>query len=245
MYKLLSGIWLFLFCCHISHARAAADSGAENDSLSTVQVVDSSDVTSRSFEEASLDRFREHPDFQYSEQQLDLTWWQRLKQWVRYKIAELMSREGSWSLLKNTILVLGVAVLIYLIMKLLGMDATSIFLRKPQAVVSEPSGRMENLHAIDFDHELQDAITSGNYRLAVRMLYLACLRKLSDRQMVEWLPAKTNTAYVDELRGTPLEASFRQLTRQFEYIWYGDFRIDRQRFMQLHEAFRQFDEELK
>jgi len=234
MHRLLFAIGLVLCCCHTTYCLRGA-----------TEAIDSSMVDLRKFDQAALDRFSEHPDFQYDERRLDLTWWQRFKQWVRYQVAELMSREGSRSLLKNTLLILGAAALIYLVMKLLGMDAASIFSRKPQAADAEVLDYTENIHAIDFDRELQGAIASRNYRLAVRLLYLDCLKKLSDRRLVEWLPAKTNTAYVAELCHTPLGSAFRQLTRQFEYIWYGDFKIDQQHFVQLHEAFRQFDEELR
>ena len=156
-----------------------------------------------------------------------------------------MTREGSWSLLNNVMLVLGIAALLYLIMRLLGMDIANIFSRKVKTTDLAYTEYTENIHSIDFDEELQKAIQTGNYRLAVRLLYLDCLKKLSDYQLIDWQPAKTNANYVNELGSTPLKDEFRQLTRQFEYVWYGDFRINERHFTHLHEAFQQFDEELR
>lgn len=215
------------------------------DSVPAVVKYDSTAITIRHFDSASMDATRLNPDFQYEEQLLNLSWWARFKQWVVYKIAELMTREGSTSLLKNVIIVLGVAALLYLIIKLLGMEVSTLFSRKAKTANLDYQTYTDNIHGIDFNEELQKAIHTGNYRLAVRLLYLDCLKKLSDYQLIDWQPAKTNTAYISELGHGRIQDEFRQLTRQFEYVWYGDFHIGQQHFAHLHDAFQQFDKELK
>ncbi|WP_257668368.1 DUF4129 domain-containing protein [Parapedobacter tibetensis] len=237
-------LWLLFWLCGNATHPAYADT-AKKDSLPATIVHDSSALTIREFDKAAIDRFRANPDFQYDKQQLDLSWWQRFKRWVKYKIFELMTKEGSWSLLKNTIIVLGIVALLYLIMKLLGMDMASLFSRNAKSTGLAYTEHIEDIHGIDFDAELSKAIETRNYRLAVRLLYLDCLKKLSSYQLIDWQPAKTNTAYVNELSDADLHTGFKQLTRQFEYVWYGDFGIDQQRFMQVHEAFQQFDKQLK
>lgn len=212
---------------------------------STVHEVDSVAVHVRQFDQTSLDSYKARADFQYEEQPVDVSWWQRFKQWIRYKLAELMSREGTYTLLKNIGIIVGIAALLYLVIKLLGMDAGGIFSRKSRPADLAVAEHIENIHGIDFATELQKAIETGNYRLAVRLLYLDCLKKLSDSGLIEWQPAKTNAAYVAELNAGTVQTAFKRLTRQFEYIWYGDFGINRQHFSQLHEAFQQFDGGLK
>ena len=232
-----------LYCSNTYNSTYAHE--VNRDSLPATVVHDSSSVDIRQFDEAAMDILRSNPDFQYDELLVDLSWWDRFKRWVIYKIAELMTREGSWSLLKNMMLILGIAALLYLIMKLLGMDIGNIFSRKVKTTGLEYMEYTENIHAIDFDGELQKAIQTGNYRLAVRLLYLDCLKTLSDYQLIDWQPAKTNANYIDELSNTPLKDEFRQLTRQFEYVWYGDFGINQRHFTHLHEAFQQFGKELR
>lgn len=212
---------------------------------STTHEVDSAAVHVRQFDQASLDSYKARADFEYEEQPVDVSWWQRFKQWVRYKLAELMSREGSYTLLKNIGIIAGIVALLYLVIKLLGMDAVGIFSRKSRTADLAVAEHTENIHGIDFAIELQKAIETGNYRLAVRLLYLDCLKKLSDSGLIQWQPAKTNAAYVAELNAGTVQTAFKRLTRQFEYIWYGDFGINRQHFTQLHEAFQQFDKGLK
>lgn len=234
---------LYVLCSNAYNSAYAHE--VKPDSLPVTITHDSSTVTIKQFDKAAMDILRSNPDFQYEELLVDLSWWDRFKRWIIYKIAELMTREGSWSLLKNAMLALGIAALLYLIMKLLGMDIASIFSRKAKTTGLEHMEYTENIHTIDFDGELQKAIQTGNYRLAVRLLYLDCLKKLSDYQLIDWQPAKTNANYINELSNTPIKDEFRQLTKQFEYVWYGDFGISQRHFTHLHEAFQQFDKELK
>ena len=216
------------------------------DSTRTPVLYDStSAIQLHQFNKASLEDYKSRVEFQYDEQPIDLSWWQRLKQWVRDRLADLLTRETSYQLLKKIIVVAGVAALVYLIVRLLGMDAIGLFSRKRRTADLPFTEQAETIHGIDFATELQKAIDTGNYRLAVRLLYLDSLKKLSDAGLIDWQPAKTNAAYVAELHDGTVQVAFRRLTRQFEYIWYGDFGIDRHHFAQLHSAFQQFDEELK
>jgi len=244
--------WFFHCICGLTSLTSYADGGPKDRPINAVAPdtaqnpsFDSSAVNVRQFDQASLDSYKERTDFQYNEQQVDLSWWQRFKQWLRYKITELMSREGSYALLKNIGIIAGVGALLYLVMKLLGMDAAGIFSRKSHTANTKSTVHTENIHDIDFTAELQKTIETGNYRLAVRLLYLDCLKKLNDSGLIRWQPAKTNIAYVNELDDAILQSEFKKLTRQFEYIWYGDFSINHQHFIQLHAAFQQFDEGLK
>jgi len=236
-------VWL-LGCVSGLLGPAYAES-TPKDRTTTVVQDSASAVQLRQFDQASLNRYKAHTDFQYDEQPMDLSWWQRLKQWVRDRLADLLTRDGSYTVLKNIGIIAGIAALVYLIVRLLGMDAIGLFSRKSREAGLPFSEHPETIHGIDFAAALQKAIETGNYRLGVRLLYLDCLKKLSDSGHIDWQPAKTNATYVAELTGDSVQTAFKRLTRQFEYIWYGDFGIDHQHFMQLHTAFQQFDEELK
>src|SRR5690606_10219995 len=93
----------------------------------------------------------------------------------------------------------------------------------------------ENIHEIDFEQQIDADIEQRNYRLAVRLLYLQTLKYLSNRNLIDWKPNKTNRSYVYELAQSPKQPEFETLTTQFEYIWYGDFPITEERFKPLQE----------
>ena len=73
---------------------------------------------------------------------------------------------------------------------------------------------------------IAEAEDAGNYRLATRLGYLEVLKHLTDRGLIQWQPDKTNHAYLAELAAGPLREAFRGATRQFEYVWYGELRLN-------------------
>lgn len=98
----------------------------------------------------------------------------------------------------------------------------------------------ENLHTADLDPLLQRAIAQGNYPLAVRLYYLAMLKKLSEGKFVYWKKDKTNRDYLSELSATPLHQPFREATFAFEWVWYGDAPIGASDFERLQVQFKEF-----
>ena len=99
---------------------------------------------------------------------------------------------------------------------------------------------VENIYAIDFNAEIDKAVTQQNYRLAVRLLYLRSLRQLADAGLIHWDVNKTNTIYINELANAEQRLAFKLLTRQFEYVWYGEFIIDAQIFTKITALFNNF-----
>lgn len=98
----------------------------------------------------------------------------------------------------------------------------------------------ENIHEIDFDAAIAESIDKQNYRLAVRLLYLQTLKRLTDAELIQYKPDKTNRQYVYELANSSQQSAFEQLTRQFEFVWYGDFPVGATRFDELQTQFRAF-----
>lgn len=87
---------------------------------------------------------------------------------------------------------------------------------------------------------LRNAIRNGNYRLAVRYLYLQVLDKLAERKIIEISSNKTNYEYVNEMRKHKFANEFASLTLKYEYVWYGEYPVDEKLFAQLEGNFIQF-----
>lgn len=96
----------------------------------------------------------------------------------------------------------------------------------------------------DWERALNDALAKGNYRLAVRLLYLQTLHRLDQQKLIFYKQDKTNWEYVYQLKGTPYSERFTQLTKYFDYVWYGHFIIDEKEFKHLNEIFRSFQKEV-
>ncbi len=74
----------------------------------------------------------------------------------------------------------------------------------------------------ELERALQAHIQQEEYRLAVRVLYLHTLKLLVEKDYIAWHSNKTNSIYIMELAGTPYQKGFRQLSRTYEYVWYGE-----------------------
>lgn len=115
-----------------------------------------------------------------------------------------------------------------------------LFGQKAEEGLLEYNRLTENIHELDFNNLIEEAIEGHNYRLAVRLYYLKTLKQLTDKQLIHWQPTKTNRVYVDELGSSFLRKEFEQLTSQFEYVWYGEFRVTEAEFSLLKEQFQFF-----
>jgi hypothetical protein len=88
----------------------------------------------------------------------------------------------------------------------------------------------DNLAEADLDPMITAAIKAGQFSLALRLYYLAVLRELHLKGAIVWQREKTNRVYLRELQAHPMFDRLRQLTRQFERVWYGMSPLDQTTF---------------
>ena len=63
---------------------------------------------------------------------------------------------------------------------------------------------------------------TGDFRLAIRKLYISLLYELAERELIELEPDATNRDYLSKIsRFGHLVAPMRYMTDRFDYIWYG------------------------
>jgi hypothetical protein len=96
------------------------------------------------------------------------------------------------------------------------------FARK-KAPGAEEDPTEEDLHGIAWLRLMEEAISSGDTRLAVRYGYLYVLEALTDTAWIQYRPGKTNADYASELAGSEFAGDFRGLSRTYEYTWYGSY----------------------
>lgn len=215
-----------------------------NTHRSAIVRVDSSRLSPRAFDTEQLEKYRQQKDFIYDDvlpQSESL--WDRLKKWIWDLVNQLFQNESSSQILKYLVLAALVALLAYFILKAAGLDL-KMFSKKSKTIAIPYHETEENIHEINFPEEIEKASASGNYRLAVRLFYLLSLKRLSDAQLIHWLPEKTNLQYQSELKNELQRQQFSQLTRQFEYVWYGEFMIDKEIFQEYKLSFEQFNAKL-
>jgi hypothetical protein len=200
---------------------------------------DSLDITKRSLNQPALERYKQQEEFQYGDAYVGLSPWDRFWRWF-WSLFDDTDTTIVGEGMKYLLLTLGVAAIVFLIMKLAGVDPFKVIRGKSAAAPLPYSEYVENIHEINMDEELERAASVGNYRLAVRLLYLKCLKQLNDAGLIRWEANKTNSEYSNELQDHEQRLAFNLLTRQFEYIWYGDFNIDANVFGRVSHLFKDF-----
>jgi len=89
------------------------------------------------------------------------------------------------------------------------------------------------LQSEDLDTLLNKAIVQANYRLAIRFEYLKILRQLSLFELIDWQVQKTNLDYYNEINNALLKPVFKESTLLYDYVWYGNFEIDKGHYSKL------------
>ncbi|SDF33310.1 protein of unknown function [Mucilaginibacter pineti] len=206
---------------------------------------DSSTVVVKGFNDKALNKYHSSESFNYEGPGLsEPSAWDRFWAWFWNTLFRKVGGPVIGNILKYGFVALAIGLLVFIIFKLTGMDGMRLWqgqVRKANLAYTES---LENIHEIDFDTELEKAIALHNYRLAVRLLYLKCLKQLNDEELIRWQIDKTNSIYVYELNDPSLRQAFLLLTRQFEYVWYGGFTVDGDAFKSINQLFQNFKKQL-
>jgi hypothetical protein len=194
---------------------------------------------------ARLDELRGQHAFDYREkppadEEASSAWsrfWNRFFRWLLSKFDWVggYTYEGFW---RWVIYGLLAAAVLFVVLKLLQVDLTRAFGRAPRRAALDYETMSENIHELDFPTQLREAEEAGNLRLAVRLGYLALLKQLSDGNLITWQPDKTNQTYLRELASErpALRVPFAELTRQFEYVWYGELPLTPTQYAEVRAA---------
>ena len=120
------------------------------------------------------------------------------------------------------------------------------FFRRDRAYknTSDTQKEEEISDASAYDKLIAQAVANGNYRLAIRYLYLQTLQKLSGSGLLQFSADKTNYQYVTELHGKPYQNDFAAITLNYEYVWYGKFDINEDVYKRLSGEYRSFHQKI-
>ncbi|MGZ8516755.1 MAG: hypothetical protein ACXWWD_05365 [Chitinophagaceae bacterium] len=119
-----------------------------------------------------------------------------------------------------------------------------LFRKSRDIAEEEADPEASDIFAINYQKEIEKAVGMSNYRLAVRLMFLRLLRNLSDKKIIEYKQDSTNFDYMMQLRSTVMYADFSRLARNYEYSWYGQFDIDKEKYSVIRNEFENFDRKL-
>lgn len=105
---------------------------------------------------------------------------------------------------------------------------------------------IENIQELETDRLLREAISAGNYRLAVRLCFLGMLKTLDEHEIIAWKKDKTNRDYLSELYAKQHHYDeIRRLTINYELVWYGEHDLTLNAYEDVIGAFRSMTDKLK
>lgn len=111
--------------------------------------------------------------------------------------------------------------------------------RSAKAAINVETDDDDTRLAKDYEELLRKAYGEGNWRFAMRFLFLKTLQKLNENEMIHYAVDKTNSAYVKELTAAR-KGDFTSLALYYEYVWYGKAAIDKTVFDVIENKFNNF-----
>jgi hypothetical protein len=182
----------------------------------------------RSIADAQWQELSNDPAFRYEEPKPKVEE-QSSSAWLRFFEAVFRFLESGGG--KILLISLVALLIIYLIIRAIQLKGNIFFARKDKKLSNGEEDELSDHFIPDsWEKVIEDAAKAGNYRLAVRHSYRYLLSLLQDRELIRYQTAKTNYQYAYELTGTRIHQPFLQLTRGYEYAWYGGFPIAKERF---------------
>ncbi|MGL2967000.1 DUF4129 domain-containing protein [Flavobacterium sp. XGLA_31] len=169
--------------------------------------------------------------------------WERFKEWLAHWFREYFGFNDNKSkdyvdIALKIIAVLIVVYVIYLIVKIiLNKEGEWVFGKSTTKKIIHDDDIEKNLIHVDFEKLIKETLKSGDSRLVIRYYYLWTLKQLSERSLIEWHADKTNSDYLYEIQSADLKTDFQYLSYLYNYIWYGEFEINEQMFLQAQKAF--------
>lgn len=163
--------------------------------------------------------------------------WENIFEAIDWILQNMLGSDGKRAFWKMAPLVIFSLLMLYLLWRMARMDRTGLFYG-----VGTPSGvgkmmDIASLGQINFKTEIQNAEQKRRYRDAVRWHYLQLLHHLEEQELILWKPEKTNADYASELKGKPFLPAFRETTRHFEYVWYGEYSPDEMAYRHIVASF--------
>ena len=116
-----------------------------------------------------------------------------------------------------------------------------LFRSSTTVATDDDSVDTNDIFSINYQREIEKAEAVSDYRLAIRLMFLRQLKNLSDHRIIQYKQDSTNLDYLLQMQSTGLYPDFFRLTRNYEYSWYGQFDVDKEKFAVIKKEFENFD----
>jgi len=173
----------------------------------------------RTVPDSVVEKMKKDKDFAYAN---DMSYWVKQAPRDRNWLDRMMSALSRSVALKFLLYALLTAAIIFGLYQV--MVVNNFFILSRAKKTRNAKGETVEVSVNEnLDQKINEAINSKSYRLAIRYMYLKTLKVLSDNNLITLHAKSTNQDYVRQLYNYDNLGQFRQLTRIYEYVWYGEF----------------------
>ncbi len=143
-----------------------------------------------------------------------------------------------------------IGIIAYIVYRVFLSSDSFLFSKKAKKLKNEEPASVEpeDISTTNWDALLRNAVNHNDLRLAVRYSYMWTLQMLQKKELISYRIDKTNFEYYRELSAakqhTELSKVFRQLSRQYEYTWYGHFDLSDARYNEYIDLFNHLKKQL-
>ncbi|MCF6167866.1 DUF4129 domain-containing protein [Lutibacter sp.] len=232
---------LFLFFILFSVAAFA-----QTDSL-IVKNDRGSSIVKKKFDSKNLEKYKTDKDFNYEEENANKepTFIERVFNWLGRQFLRFLEwifgvkyAKGLFASILSALPYVILGVVLFLLLKFfLKVNLKSSSITSKNNPVVSITEEEELIKSKDISKLIEQAIQQKNYRLAVRYYYLNILKQLENKELIIWEQQKTNEDYTKEIAQKNIQHVFANLTRLYDFVWYGNFVINEVEFARVELDF--------
>lgn len=203
---------------------------------SSKRTISEAPKANRTFQKRYKDVYLRNSKFDYKEKEPGFLF--KLKQWLNEFLERWLlqnARKTNSSKVMNYVklvfysgfVILAIYIIVTLVLK---KQFTWLFKKAARKNKMVYDSELEDLNELKFEQLINKALKNSNYRMAVRYYFLWTLNLLDTNQIIQYHPEKTNKDYLNELEETELNKLFQKVSKNYIYIWYGEFEITEDEF---------------
>lgn len=235
---------LFLFIYIFAQGQNDTIANALEQKTISVKEITDTEVTFRIPPESKIVEYQDDSRFQYGETFFLVKLFQRIVYWIGDFIDSALRATSSLSGLSQVIVyslgtIFLIVIVVFIILRVKKIDIRTL-LGKKKIDTPEIEIYTENVHEMNFDTLISNALKNKDFRLATRFLYLRNLKYMTDNGIIKWNINKTNYSYQHEIKDTELRSKFLETTFIFDYVWYGEFSVDEYQFVTVEKSMNDF-----
>ncbi|MCT4013095.1 DUF4129 domain-containing protein [Elizabethkingia anophelis] len=190
-------------------------------------------------------------DFDYSVNKPKESLWQKFKKWLGellndwFQSNSLRGANDLFYVLLRIIAIVLIGFVLYVIIRfVLSRNGNWVFSKKSKKLNPEDRTITENIHELDLPSLIKNYEEKKEYRSAIRYQFLYLLKLMTDKNMLEWDPEKTNRDYIRMLSGNALQSDFQKLSFVFENVWYGERTIGENEYAIFRKQYQQTQQKI-